>query len=164
MPDTALPTGITPEIIEAFWREAANATYASGKKPEDNEDGSKTHRYEDSEHGLWYEDNWHSVNGYGFGTTLIGHIEAGVVWFMQYHGPSCREVTEGLKMALRHALTMEEFLGCRGPGKYVPMAPYGYFNAVVGSFSNFTGRETIYKESSLLHTHIYHGYLLVAQN
>ncbi len=86
MPKTSLPAGITIETIEAFWREAASATYASDKDPIKNEDGSKTHRFEDSEHGLWYEDTWRSVNGYGFGTTLIGHVETGVLWFMQYRG------------------------------------------------------------------------------
>jgi hypothetical protein len=164
MPKTSLPAGITIETIEAFWREAASATYASDKDPIKNEDGSKTHRFEDSEHGLWYEDTWRSVNGYGFGTTLIGHVETGVLWFMQYHGPSCHEVIDGLKMALRYALKVDQFWGCRGPDKYVPEAPYAYFNTVVGAFTNFTGRETIYKEGTLLHTHIYHGYLLVAQN
>ena len=52
-----LPSGMTVEKLEAFWREAAAATYASGTDPNENEDGSSSHCYGDAGSNLWYEES-----------------------------------------------------------------------------------------------------------
>jgi hypothetical protein len=166
---TTLPSGMTAEILEAFWREAAGATYASGKKPDNNEDGSKTYRYEDSEHGLWYEDTWHSVNDCGFGTTRIGHAETGVLWFMQYNGSMHSDVKQVLIAALQSGLEDGRgFCGCRGPGSFRD-GGYLYSNGWLpgSSFIWFEGGDQIVKKPSdgnIYYDHHYAGKLLVAQN
>lgn len=139
------------EGLQAFFFEAALATYAGGASKTTIEDlpGSKVYRYERGEY--LYIDTYFTNGEQSGGQTVI-FVDNGrtPAWIMSYQGwckGDDKEVLDFLKRVLAEAYQSKVFYGGRGnPLHGSSGGGLSYGNAVFGTFDYFYGEEKIDKE------------------
>jgi hypothetical protein len=172
-------TQISAADLQAFYLEAAAATFAAGLEPIELELGLKYFQYERDD--LVYLDSYSTNGEYSAGQTTI-YTDGSPIWVMQYQG-WCKnndlEVIAFLQRALLAAYTNGVFRLGRGPLVYREEDPYArpmrqsnpliYANypdrsiTDTTSFEYFSGSEVIcryWQEHLTLFTHQFQGMIL----
>lgn len=89
-----------------------------------------------------------------------------LVWSMSYSGSYPKAVISFLKYALKDTITSQDFIGGRGPRKFLhdTYPNLVYRNKVDGNFAQFTGQENIHYNKngySFIGMHKYCGMALI---
>ena len=147
------------KAVEAFFLDAVQHTYAANaaKTSVAELPGSKVCRYARGE--FLYVDIWFSSKNKSFGQTTIFH-RCKPVWGMQYRGFWTGNDERVIPFQKRALLAATEFVGGRGPHKFVEgTLVYRNFPLKKG-FDDFAGEEEIREGSTLLFWHSYSGLAL----
>jgi hypothetical protein len=160
-----MDTQVSVEDPQAFFLEAAAATYASGKPAVKTDLVPNFRVYTHRSERFVYVDTYHINGQHSFGQTMICAGDT-PIWCMQYQGWSSNEpgVTNFLKRALLKAYTDGLFRAGRGPGEYYEDGSDDalvYENFVSGvpvhlDFEWFQGQERICHRDNQSKTLFYH--------
>jgi hypothetical protein len=165
--------------MEVVFYEAMRAGYATGVKPEDvpGLPGAKMIRFEQG--GWRVDDVWYAPNhsSKSFGSITI-FADGEPYWVFQFRGWYEQGVLPFLKLALgseyknphvnTNSADPQFFTACRGPryfkAKIDPSLCYVNLPDPLGTFSDFTGAETIYGVNNCIRgMHRYSGYSLLGR-
>lgn len=146
--------------LEKFLIEAKKETYANAKveKVASNRLGSKDYEYKKD--NMLYHDTY--FGGVSFIGEEVVYVDNKPYWAMNYYGVTIDDnlEEEAMDAALRPALMRvgedKSVIPVRGPSEYAN-GEYKYIFTVDGTIDNFTGVETIYKNSKKIYELKCHG-------
>ncbi len=146
--------------LEKFLIEAKKETYANAKveKVTSNRLGSKDYEYKKD--NMLYHDTY--FGGVSFIGEEVVYVDNKPYWAMNYYGVTIDDnlEEEAMDAALRPALMRvgedKSVIPVRGPSEYFN-GEYKYIFTVDGTIDNFTGVETIYKNSKKIYELKCHG-------